>query len=389
MKKLFLTLMLFSSLSFAEIEKNILIKEILGTGVVQKKVKGTLSVVHANENLSITDQLITDAKATANIVYPDGSEQSVGPNSQIQIQDFEGKVPSTYLEKGTSVIQVPKGTGNSKGHKFYIRTNTAVMGVRGTIFVVDVQSKGGGRTVLHTLEGQVEIAASRKGLISGQGVAVRQNEMIQAGRNNIGMKSAFNPTKYMNQLQAVHPMGMQMIQRGMQERGQKMDRPDDRGKNNRKGDSEGPRGEPGGPQQGGQQQDGSHQGGEQSPPAGGEKRENDRRGFAPQGGGKVNGPGNGGGPALGNSPNGGGGGPGQGGNMGPGQGGGGQQGGNGPGHGSGNGPGMGGMGNKQNGSMPKQQPMGGSGRPGGPSPMQPGPMPPAGGAGPAPMQPPQ
>ena len=308
MKKIIIFLFVLIPIVSVAKNKVILIKSIAGSEAVQITRNAKPLQLHMNDELKENDKINTDSKTSIEILYDDGAEQAMGNNSELIIQPYENEAPSSHLENGSSVVKVLKSSANTKNHKFYIRTSTAVMGVRGTVFVVDTKSSSGGQTTLHTIEGTVEMAKSQKELISGAAIPVRQNEMLHIEKNNMGVKAPFNPTNYLSQLQISHPQGLQMIRNEMQNR--------DPNKKPESGSMKDKKNQP----QDNKQQDGDDQKKNSSKKEKSENKMNDH--------GPGNGPGNG--PGMGN-------GPGQGSGKGPGMG-------NGPGKtpGAGSGPGAGG-----------------------------------------------
>lgn len=262
-------------------------------GGVQRDRGGALSPLHENDRLEPQDAVVTDSKSSAEIFYEGGSSQVVAPASRLTILPPEEGAPSAQLEEGTTVIQVPKNS-ESKKHKFFLRTKTAVMGVRGTLFVVEA-GKRGGATTLHTVEGSVEIATDPKILREGRGVRVSQNEMLQARQGSLGPKNSFRPEPFLQQLKSSNPRGAQMIRREMSQRPQ--------GGMSREG---GPRSRSDSPKEGRREQ-GEEKRREKSGPGSGQGNDQDRR-HGPgsegprRGGGPGAGPGAGGPSGKGNGP---------------------------------------------------------------------------------------
>jgi hypothetical protein len=89
------------------------------------------------------DTLVTGKTGRIGVTFSDNSRFSAGPNNRIQVEDFqfnstthEGKF-LTRVNKGTVAIvsgQIAKADKNA----MRVRTPTALLGVRGTRFVVEV-----------------------------------------------------------------------------------------------------------------------------------------------------------------------------------------------------------------------------------------------------------
>ena len=73
--------------------------------------------------------------------------------------------------------------------KFFIKTNAAVMGVRGTEFVVDHDDKAGSE--VHTLDGTVDVAANEEDLSAGRGRRVEALQQLRADKRGLGQPTKF------------------------------------------------------------------------------------------------------------------------------------------------------------------------------------------------------
>ena len=112
-------------------------------GAVQLQRGGEKLPVKVGTSLQTSDVLITGADGSAGITFTDNSLVSVGPNSVFAIEkyrfdttthagEFEGNLRQGRLAavSGKMVKQAPES--------MKIRTPSAIMGVRGTEFVVQV-----------------------------------------------------------------------------------------------------------------------------------------------------------------------------------------------------------------------------------------------------------
>jgi hypothetical protein len=89
---------------------------------------------------------------------------------------------------------------------FYIRTNSAVMGVRGTEFVVDQGADG--TSNLHTLQGQVAMAKSEKDLETpGHFTAVGpgKTSYLRRSMSAPAPVQSFDRKAYLAELSRTHP----------------------------------------------------------------------------------------------------------------------------------------------------------------------------------------
>jgi hypothetical protein len=120
-----------------------------------KVAKGSVQIQRGTEKFAATvgspvqrsDVIVTGADGTAGVTFTDNSLVSVGPNSVFAIEkysfdstthvgEFEGNLKKGRLAaiSGKMVKQSPES--------MKIRTPSAIMGVRGTEFVVQVDDSG-------------------------------------------------------------------------------------------------------------------------------------------------------------------------------------------------------------------------------------------------------
>lgn len=94
----------------------------------------------------------TSDKSFVKLILIDNSQVNVGPNSEMKIETFTGKDTGVIdLVKGKIRSQVTKGSFNDKS-KIIIKTQNAVMGVRGTDFLI---SYNGVATSTVLFEGEI------------------------------------------------------------------------------------------------------------------------------------------------------------------------------------------------------------------------------------------
>lgn len=116
-----------------------------------KTAKGTVHVERDGKRLPATvgmtvrqsDTLITGADGSAGVTFSDNSLLSTGPNSVLVVEHYSfdttthaGKFDAA-LRKGTLAVVSGKMVKQSPG-AMRVRTPAAIMGVRGTDFVVQV-----------------------------------------------------------------------------------------------------------------------------------------------------------------------------------------------------------------------------------------------------------
>jgi hypothetical protein len=144
----------------------------MGSAIVGKSVQaeGNAVVMHGGETKTTVleegssvfegDVIKTQADSRVKILFQDDSIIVVGPESQLQINQnvyssAEGKRESNFkLLLGKIRVMVNKHLAAS-GTKFEVQTNTAVTGVRGTHFIIEVS--GGDGTNVYTIEGELSV----------------------------------------------------------------------------------------------------------------------------------------------------------------------------------------------------------------------------------------
>lgn len=154
MSSLFIVMvMLFSLSAFAQ-TKVAVVKLIRGEADVLTLGKTTkLKVDDWVENGSVVK---TAEKSFVKLVFIDKSQMNVGPNSEMKIESFTGKDSGVIdLVKGKIRSQVTKDYLQMKDRdksKLFIKTNNALMGVRGTDFMI---STNGVNTSTVLFEGEI------------------------------------------------------------------------------------------------------------------------------------------------------------------------------------------------------------------------------------------
>jgi len=116
-----------------------------------KVVQGAAQIERGKERLPVkvgmavqeADKVVTAAESTVGITFADNSLLSIGPNSVLAIDKYvfdstthAGQFDST-LSKGTLAVVSGKIVKQSP-EAMRVRTPTAIMGVRGTEFIVRV-----------------------------------------------------------------------------------------------------------------------------------------------------------------------------------------------------------------------------------------------------------
>lgn len=136
----------------------------------------------------------TAEKSFVKLVFIDKSQMNVGPNSEMKIESFTGKDSGVIdLVKGKIRSQVTKDYLQIKDKdksKLFIKTQNAVMGVRGTDFMISTNGTNTstvlfeGEVVFNKLENRGEISSRRLEEIVDRGVRMYPGEfsVMEANR---------------------------------------------------------------------------------------------------------------------------------------------------------------------------------------------------------------
>ncbi|MEL7551483.1 FecR family protein [Pseudomonas protegens] len=117
-----------------------LIKDV--TGIVQISREGKTFEAASNMTLRIDDRVLAASKATAAIVFKDGTLLTLGGNADIKIRDyiFEPSADkyafSVFMAKGSAIYESGK-IGKLAPEAVQVATPTAIVGVRGTRFLIE------------------------------------------------------------------------------------------------------------------------------------------------------------------------------------------------------------------------------------------------------------
>lgn len=153
MHRFFYLILLIPSLTWAQ-GKIALVKLIRGEVVAMANGKSV--VLKVDDWVSRGQVIKTAEKSFVKLIFIDKSHMNLGPNSEMKIEDYNGKKTGILdLVKGKIRSQVTKDylqIQDKERSKLFIKTNNAVMGVRGTDFLI---STNGVNTTTILFEGEV------------------------------------------------------------------------------------------------------------------------------------------------------------------------------------------------------------------------------------------
>jgi hypothetical protein len=173
-------------------------------------IEGEVSIFRAGQTVPAADlallqpgDQVRTGDGSARVAFPNGSLLTMAEKTQVTLESPDPAAPTAHsvsMDDGEVHVQVPHTS--STDHKFLIKTKTAIMGVRGTEFVV---SQAGAESELHTLNGQVEVAGSREELAQGKGRPVRSLEALRATRAGFSPVAKFRRADFLKALHQRHP----------------------------------------------------------------------------------------------------------------------------------------------------------------------------------------
>ncbi|MDO9181873.1 MAG: FecR family protein, partial [Bacteriovorax sp.] len=160
MKLLIFFILLFPAILFSNTVSNQIAEVIKIRGEVSQLSPGarTARVVALGDKFVEDTSILTGPKSFVKIKFIDNSELNVGPESKIIIAEMKkDSVGIISLLKGRIRTEVEKDTEKPNTNKFFIKTRTAALGVRGTDFqtIYNPENK---MTSLLTYRGEVAMA---------------------------------------------------------------------------------------------------------------------------------------------------------------------------------------------------------------------------------------
>jgi len=172
-------------------------------GKVTKLLPGAIdaSVVALGDEFVEDTSIVTDEKSFVQVKFIDNSILSLGPKSKIVINSIvEGKPGIISLLKGRIRTQVEKSKDQGLDkNKFYIRTRTAAMGVRGTDF-----------QTIYNPENHVTSLLTFKGSVAFAKIDVENHEAIESQKKVVSRDEHSNDLLIANVEGAPLPENVQL-----------------------------------------------------------------------------------------------------------------------------------------------------------------------------------
>jgi FecR protein len=147
--------------------------------------------VKAKDPINWNDVLKTDATGRMRIALDDGSLLSVGTDSQLRVVQHNARAQQSQLELNLGRLRSQVVKLTQPGSRFEVRTPTAVAGVIGTDFFLDVTPTA---THLVVYEGFVVLTPIIAGVLQeSQQITVRAGQSADVNENGISGPTATPP----------------------------------------------------------------------------------------------------------------------------------------------------------------------------------------------------
>ena len=182
--------------------------EVIGVAsAVRNNVSGALPTgevqINVGESVIRNEIVKTAAESWTKLVFSDSTNLSVGPNAIVRLSNFVSTGPSSY---GKATVDIAKGafrfaTGHSEKRAYEINTGVATIGVRGTVFDGDSETRS---TKLHVASGAVVVRTKRGKLCevkAGQSVNISDTACTPIAGFDPGFPSEFTGVEEFAQVQ--------------------------------------------------------------------------------------------------------------------------------------------------------------------------------------------
>lgn len=184
-------------------EPHPVIESIQGAKTLTVIYSGRKYQLSMGQEIQYNSRLQTGPASSAVIRYPDGSKAVVSVGSDFTIEDYIKGTQWNRLKKGRvrGLITKPPVSLTSSKPRFLIRTKAAVLGVRGTDFVMTVHPETNA-TQVHTLEGSVNVAKDQVGVLGGEGTSVTEGKFVETSSSGISSPQTFNKEQFLKEFNA-------------------------------------------------------------------------------------------------------------------------------------------------------------------------------------------
>jgi hypothetical protein len=107
---------------------------------------GSMRIAHPGDTVSPIDRVVTGADSGASVVLRDGAKLVLGPSSRLDVKEFHF---DSTTQDGGMLVSLLRGSlrmvtgliGKSHPDAVRVETPTAVIGIRGTDFIVETDAQ--------------------------------------------------------------------------------------------------------------------------------------------------------------------------------------------------------------------------------------------------------
>ncbi len=164
--------------------------------------------VHVGEALDFGESLETGSEVSSKILFYEGSQVLMGKGTEIVIErpgsEFTESptVPAIEVKKGETRILVEGEPQKKSVYRFLTRTKSAVLGVRGTDYIVSVSND---QATVHTVSGVVDVAADYSGLKSHKVTEIQSGHVVWAHAGRPFAAKPFETGTFLREFHLRHP----------------------------------------------------------------------------------------------------------------------------------------------------------------------------------------
>ncbi len=161
--------------------------------------------ISAGAEIETGERIKTGSTTSATIRYPDGSKIVVATQSEYKVEEKTEGIQWNQLKAGSVRGIITKTTiPASTKPRFIIRNKAAVLGVRGTDFIMGL-SQGGMSSQVHTLEGSVEVAKDEISLLSSNGTVVNEGNFVEVSpKTGVSIPQSFDKAEFLKSFNSQH-----------------------------------------------------------------------------------------------------------------------------------------------------------------------------------------
>ncbi|MSQ83532.1 MAG: hypothetical protein EXR77_11695 [Myxococcales bacterium] len=199
------------------------LESVSGDGVKLTRAGKVLAVDEGDE-LQQGDRLSVGSRGAVRLLFGDGTHLTLSARCEVELAKPLAGAAGVVVLKGNVAALVAKPpqplavkAGAVGDLRFFIKTNAAVMGVRGTEFVVE-HHQASGHTDVHTLEGTVDVAQTDDDLGRGRGSRLGALERLRADKGGIGKPAQFERGAYFKDRAKHHRAASDLAKRAVRSR---------------------------------------------------------------------------------------------------------------------------------------------------------------------------